>query len=333
MNLLLNIFWILLYTVVLLLQKGDVFGEETRGSNSEYDIDKNQEKGNLIPLNQLKHIFDDFNCSDSMTKCEVLLPKDVPAFLRHNVTDVIKGLCVIIKPVKGIEFPKVDLRPLQNLTSLKRFQITTEQAVTKHRPIMLFPTILKPSLELEELHMTLPIPQFKLKKYIQFIKKLKALKVLNFRHSFALNVGNLSNIIQSLEGKPIVALSLKAFQDGSNPNFIPTLNLTDLLWPLRHCPLQYVDLSRNALAHILPGFIGVTKSLRILDVSENNILGGASVLPFAELLISHPSLQVLKINDQGCIHSSKQDSQIGETLQKKKKEICCYACEHFGVIQ
>ena len=74
------------------------------------------------------------------------------------------------------------------------------------------------------------------------------------------------------------------------------LNLTDLLDPLKHCALQELDISYNALRTIIPGLISKAPKLIKLDASNNLISQLLSEPLFYEVLL-HPALVEVDLSE------------------------------------
>ena len=274
--------------------------------------DKQGENNHTLSLNTLKHIFDPVNCSSAGTICKSLNPKDVSHYLTKEVNHKVKRLCLIIRPAASFSEwnnRKISLDSLTLLTSLTWFQIMPQNSafITHNRVEIVFPGNHTQKLPLEELHITIPLLEAGL---VLFLKSLQNLKVLNLRDTIKLNQnGQLLNIINTLEGKQLVALSLQSFQTMKyyHYNFIEVLNVTKLLWPLQRCPLQYLDLSHNDFLDSLPGISSVAPNLRIFDVSHNKLF---HINAFIYEYLMHPTLEIIYFNNQGC--SNKFQNKVAQ---------------------
>ena len=265
------------------------------------------EHNNMVPLNKLQKIFDPANCSHAETTCKTLLPTQVSDYLEHEVNRSVEKLCLKIKPRKKISSfheRTIYLDALTQLHSLMWLQIMPEQGKlgTNNQVRIFYPANYTVKLPLKELHITIPIYHVGVETFAPFLHILDNLRVLNLANTLKiLKDGLLEDILSELEGKPLIALSLQSFQSLTyyRESYTPVLNVTGMLWPLRSCPLQYLDLSKNDFLEALPGIYTVASGLRILDYSQNNLIINGNQASLIELLM-HPNLEILYINNQGC---------------------------------
>ena len=250
----------------------------------------------------LQKVFDPPNCLDTRTVCKAVSPNGVQTYLTREVNQSVERLCLKIKPV--YDEREIVLTPLSNLTSLESLWIIPEKVINTIRfyPVKIhFPENTTNNATLTKLHINVPIKSEHTKSLFPFIQSLNTLNVLDLGFTAEMNSKTLlSKVIEGLEGKQLIALSLKGFQQVSLvlKGFSDILNVTQLLWPLRNCPLQYLDLSHNGLVFMIPGIYSVTKNLRILDVSHNNMVADTNTAMWLELLL-HPMIEILHINNQG----------------------------------
>ena len=260
-----------------------------------------------LPLNKLHQIFDPAHYSDVRTTYKTLNTEDVSNYLAEEVDCNVDRLCLIIRP--GASFSdwkerKINLDSLKFLTSLRWLTIMPQRddSITHKQVEIYFPANQTQILPLEELHITSrPLRDAGLVGIAPFLTSLKNLKVLNLRYTILLNHnGQLVDLISALDGKQLFALSLQSFQTMMyyQLNFIEIWNMTNFLWPLRQCPLQYLDLSHNDFLTISPGIYYVATNLRILDVSHNNLME-RNKATFVEYFM-HPTLEILNFNNLGC---------------------------------
>ena len=86
-----------------------------------------------------------------------------------------------------------------------------------------------------------------------------------------------------------------------------TLDLRDLLDPLKNCPLEELDISYNALRTIIPGLISKAPKLEKLVVSNNLIVPLMTGAFFMEILL-HPNLIEADFSKQGFSTTRKSSS-------------------------
>ena len=286
--------------------------------------EKKAENNYTLSINKLKRIFDPANCSDGWTICKTLNPNDVSDYLTKEVKRNVKRLCLILRSAKSFsewKKRKINLDSLNLLTSLTWLQIMPQKGsfITHNRVEIAFPGNHSHKLPLEELHITIPLLEIGL---VPFLKSLINLKVLNLGDTMELNIdGQFVDIINTLQGKQLIALSLRAFQTLMHyqPNFIEILNVTKFLWPLRQCPLQYLDLSHNDFLETFPGISSVAKNLRILDVSKNNLLDEKNTFLLEYLM--HPTLEIIYFSNQGS--SDKFQNEMGQvnSIRHKRTQV------------
>ena len=265
-----------------------------------------------MPLDKLKHVFDSPNCSDSNIICKILLPENIYSFLQNQTSKNIQRLCIFIRaPTSSYT---ANLLPLSHLESLRQFWILPEHLYGSTVSSIYTVALQFPENALLDnltgLFIHVPLRLDGSETLGNFVENLQNLQILSLRHTANINRKKvLQRTLQKLEGKPLTALSLKHFQEISDygPKFLQILNATDFLWPLRECPLQYLDLSDNAILQILPGIFSVTKGLRIIDISDNNMVHSANKPLWIELLL-HPSLEVVNVRNQGCPEGLKHDT-------------------------
>ena len=76
------------------------------------------------------------------------------------------------------------------------------------------------------------------------------------------------------------------------------LNLTDLLAPLKNCPLEELDISYNALISMVPGLINNAPRLRKL-IARYNMFNNLLWVPFFFEILIHPTLEEVDLSKQG----------------------------------
>ena len=282
-----------------------------------------QSKNSSATLEHLKHVFDSPNCSDESIVCKTLTPKQVEQYLATEVYYSVEKLCLIIKPPAVWDERDINLAPLQNLTSLKWFWIQSQpllqvKLIRLYEVRLQFPDVNNSTLPLVGLFINTPLYGEGTETIAPFIKGLDNLQILSLSNTRNINKDNvLPDIIQGTHGKPIQALSLKAFQRIANirDKFLLKLNISELLWPLKESPLEYLDLSYNDILTIEPGITSISKNLRILDVSHNNLIAADNKGMLIEFIL-HPKLEVIYINNQG-ISTELEYARVKRTASSK----------------
>ena len=128
---------------------------------------------------------------------------------------------------------------------------------------------------------------------------LDKLETLDLSNTRILNYTNLKNTLYGLENSTsFKRLNLQNTQTMEILSNGLNLNLTDLLDPLKHCSLQELDISYNALRTVIPGIISKAPKLRKLDASNNLMTHLLSGSFFFEVLI-HPALVEVDLSEQG----------------------------------
>ena len=133
----------------------------------------------------------------------------------------------------------------------------------------------------------------------ELFSKLDKLETLDLSNTRMLNYMHLKNTLYSLENSTSLRVlnlgNTRVLFNHQNGFF---LNLTDLLDPLKNCPLEELDISYNALIDVVPGLISKAPRLRKLDASNNlftDLFGG----PFFFEIFIHPTLVEADVSEQG----------------------------------
>ena len=189
-----------------------------------------------------------------------------------------------------------------HLTSLEYLQLTSpyDQIVLRRFISKILPEqqrVFWPLTKLKELKINI---NWRLEnKLPELFSKVNQLKVLDLSNTRWLDYMNLKNTLRGLEN----STSLRLLHLG-NTKILPehphdlVLNLTDLLDPLKNCPLEELDISYNALTDVVPGLLSKAPRLKKLDASNNlfvNLFGG----PFFIEILIHPTLVEVDLSEQG----------------------------------
>ena len=307
---------ILLYQLLSSTAKGVVATENQSDKHRNVWTQNQAENNHTVPLDRLQKIFDPANCSDAETVCKNLYPTEVADYLEHGVNHSVKRLCLIIKRSFPYHGREINLHPITLLHSLTMLQVIPEERkLSKKNHVKIFFPNGTFKLPLKELHINIPIYQLMVEMIAPFLHMLDSLQVLNLANTLTINLyGILKDILIELKGKPLTALSLRSFQSLTHyhENFTEVLNVTDVLWSLRSCPLQYLDLSKNDFVEIMPGIYTVASGLRILDYSENNLISDGNRATLIELFF-HPNLEILLISNQG--YNDRVQSSTSRNMQ------------------
>ena len=97
-----------------------------------------------------------------------------------------------------------------------------------------------------------------------------------------------------------------------------TLDLSELLEPLKNCPLEELDISYNALRTTTPGLISKAPRLKRLDAS-NNLLIPLLTGAFSMELLLHPSIIEVDLSEQG--FSDFKKSSTSDTIGNQVKPL------------
>ena len=135
----------------------------------------------------------------------------------------------------------------------------------------------------------------------ELFSKAERLESLDLSHTRKLSYTNLQSTLVGLENSTVFrSLNLHNTQTLEHLRNGFTLDLRDLLDPLKHCPLEELDISYNALRAIIPGIISKAPKLKKLNVSNNLLIaftiGDASL--FIEIYL-HPTIEEFDISEQG----------------------------------
>ena len=206
-----------------------------------------------------------------------------------------------------------------HLTSLESLQLTSpyDQEVL-NRIIKEIPVnqqkVFHPLTKLKELNINI---NWKLGTVLpELFTTLDKLEVLDLSNTRILNYVNLKNTLYGLQNSTsFKSLSLQNTQTMDILSNGLILNLTDLLDPLKHCSLQELDISYNALRTIIPGLISKAPQLRKLDASNNLITHLLSGPFFFEVLI-HPALVEVDLSEQGLGEPKRSSSDSSSSLHE-----------------
>ena len=120
---------------------------------------------------------------------------------------------------------------------------------------------------------------------------LNNLEVLNLSYTREINYANLRQSLNGLKNNHVFhKVILKYTQTFTSLTNGLNFNLSDLLEPIAHCPLQHLDLSYNSLKVIYPGLIRFAPNLTEINIANNFLLPEFYTAFFIEILL-HPSLE------------------------------------------
>ena len=148
----------------------------------------------------------------------------------------------------------------------------------------------------------------------KLFSKLNKLEILDLSNTRKLDYMNLRGTLRGLE----YSTSLRVLNLGNTQTMYYHqndlfLNLTDLLDPLKNCPLEELDISYNALMDIFPGLISKAPKLKKLDASYNmftSLLWG----PFFFEILIHPTLVEVNLSKQGLGKPKRMPSNESSSL-------------------
>ena len=207
-----------------------------------------------------------------------------------------------------------------HLTSLESLQLTSRfDYIILHRAIKeLHPQqqrIFWPLQKLKELRIninwglgvTLP----------EMFSRSERLEALDLSNTRKLSYSNLQSTLVGLENSTVFrSLNLHNTQTLERLQNGFTLDLRHLLDPLKHCPLEELDISYNAIRTIIPGLISKAPRLKRLIASNNLIIPLLIGAFFMEVHL-HPSLEEVDFSKQGLsiIRKSSLNYMTGKRIR------------------
>ena len=150
----------------------------------------------------------------------------------------------------------------------------------------------------------------------ELLSPLSQLEVLDLSNTRLLQYMNLKNTLYGLKNSTTFkTLNLRNTQTMEilQNGFI--LNLTDLLDPLKDCPLEELDISYNALRTVIPGLISKAPRLTKLDASNNFIIPLLSAPFFIEVVV-HPAIVEADFSEQGLGEPQRTTTNDNATLSE-----------------
>ena len=151
----------------------------------------------------------------------------------------------------------------------------------------------------------------------ELFSKAESLQVLDLSNTRKLNYVNLKSTLVGLENSTVFrSLNLHNTQTLEHLRNGFTLDLRDLLDPLKDCPLEELDISYNALRTIIPGIISKAPKLKKLIASNNLIIPLMTGAFFMEVFL-HPNIEEVDFSKQG--FSNRKMSSGNITANKTKR--------------
>ena len=158
------------------------------------------------------------------------------------------------------------------------------------------------------------------------------LKILDLSNTRILNYTSLKNTLFGFKTSSLQSLNIQNSQTIEVLQNGLILNLTDLLDPLKHCSLQELDISYNALRTIIPGLISKAPKLRKLDASNNLMTQLISGPFFFEVLI-HPALVEVDLSEQGLGKPKRNPSDSSSSLHEMTNEDALTCIDQTGNVR
>ena len=153
----------------------------------------------------------------------------------------------------------------------------------------------------------------------ELFSKAESLQVLDLSNTRKLYYTNLQSTLVGLENSTVFrSLNLHNTQTLEHLRNGFTLDLRDLLDPLKDCPLEELDISYNALRTIIPGLISKAPKLKKLIASNNLIIPLITGSFFMEVFL-HPNIQEVDFSKQG--FSTYRKSSLSNITGKRIKHI------------
>ena len=149
------------------------------------------------------------------------------------------------------------------------------------------------------------------------LRESENLEILDLSNTRKLDYTNLKGTLAGLENSSSFRiLNLQNTQTLEHLHNGFTLDLSELLEPLKNCPLEELDISYNALRTIRPGLISKAPRLKKLDASNNLIIPLLTSALSMEVLL-HPSIIEVDVSEQGFSQSMK--SSTNDTIGYDKR--------------
>ena len=153
----------------------------------------------------------------------------------------------------------------------------------------------------------------------ELFSKAERLESLDLSNTRILNYINLQSTLVGLQNSTVFrSLSLHNTQMLEHLQNGFTLDLRDLLDPLKHCPLEELDISYNALRTIIPGLISKAPKLKKLIASNNLLIPLIIGAVFIKIYL-HPTIEEVDFSKQGFSTTRKSSSK--DTTEKKNQHI------------
>ena len=151
------------------------------------------------------------------------------------------------------------------------------------------------------------------------LRESERLEILDLSNTRKLDYTNLISTLAGLENSSSFrSLNLKNTQTFEHLHNGFTLELSQLLEPLKNCPLEELDISYNALCTITPGLISKAPRLKKLDAS-NNLLIPLMISAFSMEFLLHPSIIEVDVSEQG--FSEFKKSSTNDTTGNQDKRL------------
>ena len=150
------------------------------------------------------------------------------------------------------------------------------------------------------------------------LKESAKLEILDLSNTRRLDYSNLIGTLAGLENSSCFrSFNLRNTQTLEHLHNGFTLDLNELLEPLKNCPLEELDISYNALRTIGPGLISKAPRLKKLDAS-NNILMPLLTSAISMEVLLHPSIIEVDFSEQG-FSEYKESSATNTTGTQVKR--------------